>query len=929
MLRNNKSSNLRYIILLAIIVAILYGPSLWKGRMMDDFMILEKCEKLPLTTLLSEGLKADREELGDFWWIEQKTIFHYFRPLLVFTFWLPIQLSNNSDFAQHLINLFLHLLTAGLLFELGKRLFQETRAAFLSVLLFTVSTHHLLAVQWIAARKELLTGALLILAFYLHTKKRLPWAALAYMGALLSGEHAAIFPVLVLLWDLINRKSKIRSFWRSWLVYSGILVCYMLIRAAVLGGFPVPASPYYQTVFQSRFLVYILLKFAGFFFSLTSSVPYAVRWIIWEWQNNPLLMGGCFTITLGFLFFLIKASKKRSDCLAFLLLAMVSFIPFVFLEGLPYYLYTPYVFFALAVGASLSKDSKVFANHVRKFLPAVVILTILINFGAGMAFNWSSFGNFLKVPPDQLSKLAKILEKEPGDRPVFFIDLPNSFPVPYFHFINSLATKTGREPRTMAIISAKRDNTSGNLSKARPLGGSRFLIERVKRPYFDTALRNTPWLFPEGIAVEDKTFLRPFYRVTIKSIPEKNASSSRAQRFLSRDRGIKSLEIEFSEEIPPPLIIGFDGKDPLILLDMKNASSKRKLSSPGNIGVDYLLHRLADSKGIPPRALVRPESVIPGAGSKPGIGPLFDKMILQDPVFRRAYYSFLRYADELNTKIAKAGGGPFSMQAAMYGSEEYARSIETIGGKSDVRLTSNAFGVSWDTVMDKARDFAEKSLSTEKLDMTAEEQEELHNLLALAQLAALSNRVMPDDYLADWEKLHPDRLKPPPNPPPGVFGRLWQGVCESIPWMYHAGALPWNKFPADNPHMAFDFFHFFSHAWIVGYNLYREKHFLGSEMTSEVLHSKIRASIRSSFGHEIFTLIAKQGFLELTPSEYLPNKLYRIAERLGFRGIPGVEALRDIQVGINGAIYGAALAISRQRLKPGDRAIHRYFIQYP
>ena len=86
MLRNNKSSNLRYIILLAIIVAILYGPSLWKGRMMDDFMILEKCEKLPLTTLLSEGLKADREELGDFWWIEQKTIFHYFRPLLVFTF---------------------------------------------------------------------------------------------------------------------------------------------------------------------------------------------------------------------------------------------------------------------------------------------------------------------------------------------------------------------------------------------------------------------------------------------------------------------------------------------------------------------------------------------------------------------------------------------------------------------------------------------------------------------------------------------------------------------------------------------------------------------------------------------------------------------------------------------------------------------------
>jgi len=147
--------------------------------------------------------------------------------------------------------------------------------------------------------------------------------------------------------------------------------------------------------------------------------------------------------------------------------------------------------------------------------------------------------------------------------------------------------------------------------------------------------------------------------------------------------------------------------------------------------------------------------------------------------------------------------------------------------------------------------------------------------------------------------------------------------------MYHAGALPWKKFPADNPHMAYDFFHFFSHAWIVGYNLYRERHFLGSEMKREVIDSEIRISKRTSFGHEIFTLIAKQGFLELSPSENLPYKFNKITRRLGLRGIPGVEAIRDIQVGIDGAIYGAALAISRQRLKPGDRAIHCCFIQYP
>ena len=675
--------------------------------------------------------------------------------------------------------------------------------------------------------------------------------------------------------------------------------------------------------------MHALYKLIGFIFSLTTSVPYAVRWIIWEWQNNPIVMGACIAFSLGILIFLLKAAGKRSLCFVFLLLAFVSFIPFLSLEGLPFYLYFPYVYFSLAVGVCLSRYPKGRPNLAQKILPHAVILAILVNLGVGIVFNWSAIGNFLKLPPDQLSELTAILENEPQERPVFFVDLPNSFPVPYFHFINELSMKTGRDPRATAIISAKRDNSSGNLSRARRTGGTKFLVERVEGAFFDSPLRNLPWLFPEGIAVEEKTFSRSFYRVTIKSVQEKNSYTSRAQSFFSRDRGIKSLEIEFSEAVPAPLIIGFEGNKPFVLLDLEDVSGKLKPPAQNIIGIDYLLFRLAGADGIPPRALEKPETVIPGAGPKQGIGPLLDKMILEDPVFRRAYYSFLRYTDELNAKIAKLGGGPFCMQAAMYGSEEYARAIEAIGGNSDVRVTSNALGLSWDTIMDKARDFAELSLKEENQELSAAEKTELVNLLALAQLAALSNRVMPDDYLANWEVLHPERLKPPKNPPPGIMARLWNGVCESIPWMYHAGALPWKEFPADNPHVAYDIFHFFSHAWIVYYTLYREKHFHGSDISQDIIDSVLRSSKRISFGHEIFTLIAKQGFLELTPTEYLPAHFRKILQRFGVGGIPGTEALRDIRVGIDGAIYGAALALTGARLKPSDRADHLRFVQHP
>lgn len=934
--RPSEKAKLRLIfeiLIIGILVFLLYAPSLSTGRMVDDMVILEKSERLPLPLFLLEGMKIERDEIGDVWWIQQEFLFHYFRPLLLFSFWLPQQLMENSDFLQHVLNLLLHFFAAVTILLLGRNVLKDNRAAFLAAVLFTVSIHHLLTVPWIAARKEILTGLMLVLAFFSHHRKRWLAASLAFAGALLSGEHAVLFPVLVLIWGLFEKlgqkthtdsSSLPRGFKSPWLIYAGILSVYAAIRYFALGGVPLPAAPYFQAPFQGQFFVHTLLKLSGFFFSLACSVPLVTRWIIWEWINQPIFLGICLLVTAGIFVFLILSARQRRLCIVLLLLAILSFTPFLIIEALPFHIYSPLIFFSLAVGAALARHpSTQPAKPAKMSLYGVVLVVIFINFSAELIFNWSAMGDILKIPPDLNQKLSLILEGKAKDRPILFVDMPNTTPGPYFHFINSFSKQTGRDPALMAIISAKRDNTSGFLSELTRLAPRSFLITRKDKPFFDTALRNLAWFFPEGLIKKGSTFSRSFYSVTIAEVPDEKAFRSRAQRFFSKEGGIKSLRIDVGQEYPSTLVIGFNGRDPRIILDMQDGPyNLRAQDSSLELGVDYLLRRLARKDGIPPRSVERPANLIPGSGPKQGVGPLLVKMSQRDPVFRRAYFSFLRYLDQLNTELSHLGEGPFFMQSAMYGAESYAKSIEAIGGKSDVAITSNSLGVTWDSIMDKARDIAVGSLAQESLDLTPREKDELVNLLALGQMAAISNRLIPEEYLEEWEKLHPDRLQPPSDPPSGVLRRLWYAVCESIPWMYHAGAMPWKEFPADNPHQAFDVFHFFTHAWIVHYNLYRERHFQGKDISLEIVERELRASRQTSVAHEAMTLFANQGFLEMTPLEYLPEKLQILSRYLYLRGIPVLEAFRDIRVGNEGAVYGAALAIAGTRLKPSDTDLH-------
>jgi len=937
------------ILVLGLIVLTLHATGLWRGRLLDDYFILDKAQNRSFGRLLTEGLTVTREEAGDFWWIGEEHLFSYFRPLLLLTYKLPGLLFEKPDFWQHLINILLHLGTVLLVLAAARHITKDPKSAFLAALVFAVSIHHLLSVQWISGRKEPLIGFLLVLAFLLHIKARPVWAALALFGALLSGEQALVFPFLFVIWDVMggekrtveNRQSARSGFrkWPSWALYFGVLLFYLVLRALVFHVPSVPVSAYSALTWSQESVPRIFLKCLLFLFSLTTSVPYIDKTIIEQWINIPLLFILAVALVAAVAYVFNLPGRRQRAGRALLAMSAASFIPFLPAAALPFYLYTPFLFFSLAVGASLAAGRQTALpqkNPRRKARFFLAGLLIAVNSGAMIILGWTSLGDFFKISPDALFSTARLLDKAAVDRNVLLVDVPAEFPPANFHFIKRLAEITGRDPRSMAFITDRPGGNNPSSSQVTPLGRSGFRIRSAGRSYFQTPAGRTMRLFAEKRILPGKVFRKNGYSVKILELAPETMPLNRGRRFYSKSEGVVDLEVLVDDSKLPPMVIGYRGHVPYVLLDM--AKSPLTIASPPRPDpseADFLLRLLAGDKGSPPGAIALPRHLRHDAGPKMGLGPLLDRMARQTPVFRRAYISFLRYLDQVNSRLDAAGGGRFRTEASNLGHEYYARAIEAMGGKSTMNVKSNTFGVTWDSLMDEARFFAADSLRQENVRLSEEETAELANVLALAEIAAVANQVIPEDYLSEWEIRHPERPYPPERPMWGLPKIYWEPLRESIPWMYHAGALPWRDPAASNPLAAFETYHFFSHAWLVCFDLYRARYFKTGVLNRSFgqkspgwwgIAKEIMVSKASTIGYELLTIPIKSGVLEITSLEALPGPIKSICRLFGFKGMVAVESFRDYAVGGEGAAYGAALALSRLPLKPSDGRLHRLII---
>lgn len=575
--------------LLALAVVVMHWPSLRTGRLLDDVLVLDRCEKLPWSALLAKGFEFERVELGNVWWIEQETILHYFRPLLLVTFRLPMMVFGRSDFAQHAINLLIHLATAGVLLALARRLFRDPRAAFLSSLFFAVSLHPRWSILLISARKEPLVGLLLLSTFYLHLRNRWLWAALPFAAALLTGEHAVVFPVMAVLWDVLHPKRldaganteaelgqpAARPLWPAWLLYFGMVGVYLGVRFAALDGVSLPAPPYYNDPLAPGFIPYALLKLFVVAFSLTTTVPYVDRLIMDMWLNHPGAFAGCVVTVALIIALLLAAAPERRRPLTFLVLAGVAFLPFMPMAAIPFYLYTPNIFYALAAGAALDGDKAAPLrgwSRYRRLLAMLVFAAALGNFVITMVIHWgptrSPFAPGPDAPQRIAASVAELLEREEvaADRRILFVNVPS--PPPFFYFTYVLSQETGRDPEHLAVVASRPRRKAGPAADVTLTRPHTLLIESRERPYFDNPVKRLLWFFPEGITSVGRRFERGWWSVTIEDVGEPPDSSDRGHRFFSEEPGITALSVDIRPDAPPPLVVGFRDAEPRVLFDL-------------------------------------------------------------------------------------------------------------------------------------------------------------------------------------------------------------------------------------------------------------------------------------------------------------------------------------------------------------------------
>ncbi len=148
-------------------------------------------------------------------------------PLTFFTYQIDYQLSGQNPFLYHLDNLVLHTLNALLVGWLLYLLSKRTWVGLLCGLLFAVHPLHTEAVEWVSARKDVLSTFFFLLSLigYLYWRERgeskTYWGSIiAFMLGLMAKVMAITLPVILLLldwregrkWDWQMLKEKIPYF---------------------------------------------------------------------------------------------------------------------------------------------------------------------------------------------------------------------------------------------------------------------------------------------------------------------------------------------------------------------------------------------------------------------------------------------------------------------------------------------------------------------------------------------------------------------------------------------------------------------------------------------------------------------------------------------------------------------------------------------
>ncbi|MFL6514902.1 MAG: tetratricopeptide repeat protein [Chthoniobacterales bacterium] len=178
---------------LSVVTIVIYLPALSGGFVWDDQLLVTR-----------NPLLGNFSGLGEIWLFGRTA--DYF-PLTNTVFWIEWHVFGQSPAGYHLVNLFLHMANAFLLWRV--LLWLDIPAAWLAALIFAVHPVHVESVAWISELKNVLSmfwALVSVLLFLRFVDRRAGWKSLSYFGsltafvlALLAKTQVVFLPAALLL----------------------------------------------------------------------------------------------------------------------------------------------------------------------------------------------------------------------------------------------------------------------------------------------------------------------------------------------------------------------------------------------------------------------------------------------------------------------------------------------------------------------------------------------------------------------------------------------------------------------------------------------------------------------------------------------------------------------------------------------------------
>ncbi len=343
---------------------------------------------------------------------------NFYRPVQTLSFMWDYHFWRLNPLGYHITNILLQSIVAFLVFLLVYMLSDKMPLAFVSSLLFAINPLHTEAVTYISGRADMLMAVFLLLSLLLFIKSEnsvkyrralyLLSSLLLFILGLLSKELAFIFPLVILLFVFIYKRSNFKDPWYTALVifpFFAIDLIYAITRytllqfstlwVAELSRYPLVLRIY---MVPKVFFTYIRLLFfpVGLHMSWGLAAPGGIIEVVLSWFLLTVFIGVIWHI-------LCKYNKKEGYFLFWLffifLAPQLGVYPInAFLAE--HFIYISSISFFVAISYLLFK-------YLRKSLLFFCVLALLLFYGTltlARNYEWSNpfifYQGIVKFSPD-------------------------------------------------------------------------------------------------------------------------------------------------------------------------------------------------------------------------------------------------------------------------------------------------------------------------------------------------------------------------------------------------------------------------------------------------------------------------------------------------------------------------------------------------